>query len=172
MHSHLSSLVLSSLVVLGAACASSGAGANAVAASDSTACALQPKDSVFAVHAPVYRDCAVTTKATMISTGVHPDFTPPRGTTCMSAEYEFVVTIAGVVDVASARLIKTNSQQYADAMKQMLSRLKYEPAKRDGAPVAQITTLKEAAQLMTVVVPANSPTGGARPSPGRVRPSC
>lgn len=161
-------LVLAVVTVLGAACASSSGGGTAASASGG--CELQPKDSVFAALGPVYRDCAVTTKATMISTGIHPDFTPPRGTNCLSAEYEFVVTPAGLVDVASARLIKTNSQQYADAMKQMLSRLKYEPAKRDGAAVAQITTLKEAAQMMTVVVPAGS--SPSRPNPARNRPSC
>ena len=170
MHSRLLPLVLTPVIILTAACASSGTSAGTASAAIES-CELQPKDSVYARLGPVYRDCAVTTKATMISTGVHPDYTPPRGTTCFTAEYEFVVTSTGLVDVATARLVKTNNQQFADAMKSMLPRLKYEPAKRDGVAVSQITTYKDGGQVMTVVVPAGSPPP-SRPSPGRVRPSC
>ncbi len=166
MPTRVASLLLTSLITLTAACASSGGGA----ASASSSCELQPRDSVYAAFAPVYRECAVTTKARLLTTDVHPDFSPPRGSTCFSVEVEFVVTRTGTVDASSVRVLKSNSQQFTDALLTMLARVKYEPATRDGVPVSQITGLKQTAQLMTVVVPAG--TSPSRVNPGRARPSC
>ncbi|MEO7458354.1 MAG: hypothetical protein ABIY52_18995 [Gemmatimonadaceae bacterium] len=152
------------LTMVVAACASSG---TAASTSDG-GCALQPKDSVYLGSGAVYRDCAVATKVKLVTNDVHPDFTPSaRGNGCYSAEFEFVVNTNGVIDLATARLLRTNNQQLADATLSMLPRLRYEPATIDGKPVAQITTMKQELITKTVVA-----APGQRPNPGRAGPGC
>ncbi len=168
MRNQLTLLAAVSIVVITTACASSGGGAPSARSS----CALLPGDSVFAAHAPVFRDCAVTTKARVLSTSVHAEFTPTGAASCDSAEYEFVVTPGGLVDVETARLVKSNDQQFADAVRLVRARLKYEPATRDGAPVAQIADFKQAMQRMTVVVPAGTSPSSVRPRGMSSRPTC
>ncbi|MDB4891086.1 MAG: hypothetical protein JWL61_2941 [Gemmatimonadetes bacterium] len=144
------------------ACASSGAKGT----SAEGGCALRPQDSTFAMHMPLYRDCAVERKVQKITPNIAPDWQPNtsgRGSGCYSAEVEFVVTADGKPDATTARVVRTNTPALAEAVLAVIPRFKYEPAKRDGVAVAQITT--EKFELMTRVV---SVPAGTRPSPSNM----
>jgi hypothetical protein len=154
-------LAATALILLTLACTS----ANRASGSDT--CELQPRDSVFAVHAPVFRDCAVTTRARLLTTDLRPDFTPPARAGCYAVQYEFVVLPTGYADANTARLVRTNNQQLADAYLALLSRFRFEPARRDGASVAQIVGMGTEVITRVVVAPA-----GQRPPPSRAGPGC
>ncbi|MEO8621390.1 MAG: energy transducer TonB, partial [bacterium] len=120
-------------------------------------CPLRPEDSVFVGATPVYRDCAVTTKAFLLTNDIHADFTPSRGgPRCYSVELEYVVNEKGEVETATARVVKTNNQMFAEAQLSILPQWKFEPAKLNDVPVRQIVVDKKTAQVMSVVVPSGS----------------
>jgi hypothetical protein len=152
------------VAVLVTACASSGSGT----ASAERDCALRPQDSTFAAHIPLYRECAVQRRARETTTNIIPDFRPSNpGNSCYVAEIEFVVTASGTPDATTARVLRTNTPELAEAALKVIPRLRYEPAQRDGAPVAQILVRKFEMITKTVIVPA-----GQRPNPGRPGPGC
>lgn len=154
-------IVTAALVI---ACASAGSNAT----SSKGDCSLRPQDSTFAAHAPLYRACAVERKASKIATRIVPEFRPTnQGNGCYVAEVEFVVTPLGVPDAATARVLRTNTKEYADAVLAILPQLRYEPAQRGGVPVAQIVVETSEMITKTVTVPV-----GQRPNPGRRGPGC
>lgn len=151
------------------ACASAP---NRSAATDGAGCALRPQDSTFIATGPVYRDCAVETKAVLLTKDIHPDFRPEsRNGACYSAEVDYVVNEAGFVETKTARIVRTNNQAYAESIMSILPQWKFEPARRDGVPVRQIVVGVHKASVSVVVLPA-----GTRPSastrPPRQKPSC
>lgn len=149
------------LLILAGACASSG-----TSSSQAGDCALQPADSVFTKAGPVYRDCAVTTKARLLNPDLRPDF-QMSGSGCNVAELEYVVTADGVADTRTARVRRTNNQAFADAVLTLLTRRRFEPATRNGVPVAQIVDDKLSVGAVVVVV-----REGQRPPPMRPGPGC
>ena len=167
------------VVVVAAACASSS-GSNAAVASangdlSASGCALRPQDSTFFASGPVYRDCAVSTKAVLLTTGVRPDFQPDRQAlksgVCAVVELDYVVGADGFVEAKTAHVVKTNNPTYADAVVAILPLWRFEPAKLNGAPVRQIISAKEKVQVVTVVMPAGQmPSPSTRPP--RTTPSC
>jgi hypothetical protein len=118
------------------------------------------------MHIPLYRDCAVDRKAHKLVAEITPDYRP-TGNGCVSAELEFVVTTDGKADATTARVLRTTTPAYADAVLAIVPRFRYEPAKKDGVAVAQIVVEKYGAISKTVVAVA-----GTRPSPGRAGPGC
>ena len=152
-------------VALVAACASGAGRTSAVGAS----CGLSGRDSVFAVGRPVYRDCAVDRRARLTAT-VPPDYRPavPR-TACYSVDVAFVVDTLGKPEVATARIVRTNDQAFADAVFATLGRWKYEPAMRGGMLVRQIVNEHRSGATMLVAVPAGS---GPPPKPSQRPPTC
>lgn len=145
-----------------AACASGGA-----KAAREEDCAPRAQDSLFTRFAPAWRDCAVDTKAKLTSTDVRPDFRPaPTRTTCYAADFEFVVDTTGAVEVATARMTRATDSEFAASVSSMLSRLRFDPARKDGRPVRQIFFLHQmtAVQILRVAVPAGA---GAPPRPSR-----
>ena len=166
------------VVVVAAACASSSgsvAGASANGDMSAGGCALRPQDSTFAASGPVYRDCAVSSKAYLLTTDIHPDFQASRAAmksgVCAVAEVDYVVGADGYVEARTAHIVKTNNPTYADAVVAILPQWRFEPAKLDGVPVRQIISAKEWIQGGVVVMPA-----GQKPSPSarapRTTPSC
>ena len=153
------------LVTLVVACA--GAANRTTPAGPS--CSLGGRDSVFAVGKPVYRDCAVERRARLTAT-VPPDYRPavPR-TGCYSVDVEFVVDTLGKPELATAQIVRTNDQAFADAVFATLGRWKYEPAMRGGTLVRQIVNEHRSGASMLVVVPAGS---GPPPKPSQRPPSC
>ncbi|MEO5814151.1 MAG: hypothetical protein ABIT20_02610 [Gemmatimonadaceae bacterium] len=163
----LGSIVPAALLVvatLAGACASSGG--KGAAAESGSGCALRPQDSTFAIHMPLYRDCAVERKVQKLTMNIAPEYRLTSNG-CVSAELEFVVTADGKVDATTARVVRTTTPAYAEAVLAILPRFRYEPAKRDGVAVAQIVTEKHEAITKTVVAIA-----GTRPNPGRAGPGC
>jgi hypothetical protein len=118
------------------------------------------------MHMPVYRDCAVERRVRKLTTNIAPDYRPTSNS-CVSAELEFVVTADGKPDATTARVVRTTTPAYAEAVLAILPRFRYEPARRDGVAVAQIVTEKYGAISKTVVAVA-----GTRPNPGRAGPGC
>ena len=161
---------------LGACASSSPNRAETTANADvAGTCAIRPQDSTFTVAGAVYRDCAVTTKAFRLTKDVHPDFhAPQKNGGCYMAEMEYVVNEKGAIEMATARVVRTNNQDYADAVASTLPQLRFEPGKINEVPVRQIVTDKQQWITMTMVVPAGtSPSSAAaKASMTRPRPSC
>lgn len=167
------------LVVISAlgACASSSPNRPETTAGADVAgtCTLRPQDSTFTVAGSVYRDCAVTTKAFLLTKDIHPDFQPPlKSGGCYVAEMEYVVNEKGAIETATARVVRTNNQAFAEAVVSILPQWKFEPGKINDVPVRQIVTDKQ--QMMTMMVampPGSSPSSAAaKASMTRPRPSC
>jgi hypothetical protein len=139
------------LAVLGtASCASAGG-------PHGSSCAPLPRDSTYAAAGPVYRDCAVDTKAKSVGTVPRPDFQPSSArNACYFAELEFVVDKGGRPEMSTATVLHTNERSFADAELATVSAWKYEPAMLAGAPVRQIVTERKTVAVMTVLVPAGS----------------
>jgi len=150
-------------LTLAAACASAGGVAGRAR------CGLTGHDSTYLAGGPVYRDCAVDTKARLVTTGLHPDYRPSRNG-CYSAEVEFVVDAAGVPEPRSIRTVRTNDPAFAEALAAFVPGLKYEPARIGGAPVRQIVSERQSFMTGTVLVPKGS-APPSRPS-GATRPNC
>ena len=161
-----------------AACASSANRTETGGGEDSSGgCGLRPQDSTFAAGGPVYRDCAVKTKARNVTTDIHPDFRPTTaGNGCYSVELEYVVDQKGFAETKTARIVRTNNQAFAESVISILPQWKFEPAKRDGVPVRQIMIDKQSmmTRVVRVVVPAGSPPtpADAKAAAGRPGPGC
>jgi hypothetical protein len=156
-------IVLASLGIVMAACASAGGGRTSQAA-----CALPERDSAFLLGRPVYRECGVDRQARRLTANVRPDFRPatPRST-CYSTDLEFVVDSTGKPEVQTARILRANDQEFGASMLATLPSWKYEPATRDRIPVRQIVTEHKMLSTMVVVVP----KGSSPPSAPSQRPS-
>jgi hypothetical protein len=140
-----------------AACSSATSNATTAAAP----CGLRGQDSVFVSGRPVYRDCAVDKKARLTSANLHPDFRPTQnGNTCYYVDAEYVVNDSGKVEIPTARIVRSNNQSLADAVTQMLPRVTYEPAAREGKPVRQIVV--EHTQVLQVVTRSGQAPSAAR----------
>lgn len=136
-------LLVSSLIA--AACASAGGPRLAN-------CDAEPGDSVFAAGGPVYHDCAVDRKATL-SNRPTIDFRPATvGNACFSADLQFVVGANGRPETATARVIRSTNQAFADAVLQSLGSWRYDPAVRNGEPVREIVTEHRTAAVAVVIV--------------------
>lgn len=156
-------IVFATLGIGTAACASARGGSTSQAA-----CALPERDSVFLLGRPLYRECAVDRQARLVTAGVRPDFHPatPRST-CYSTDLEFVVDSTGKPEVQTARIVRTNDQEFGASTLATLASWKYEPAMRERIPVRQLVTEHKTLSAMVVVVP----KGSSPPSGPSQRPS-
>jgi len=127
-------LVIGAVVL--AACASGGARSDAA----SMRCAPIVADSLIS-GVPVYPACGVTREARVVSTPMRPQYTPPAGLTCVSAVVEVVVDAKGNVIPRTARVVRASDPSLGSAMLAALPNLRYDPATRDGAAVAQLTSI-------------------------------
>lgn len=154
------------MVLVVAACSSSG---NHVEPSDASAdrCPLRPQDSTFRAIGPVYRDCAVTSKAVFLTQSIRPEFHPSTqgaSAACYSAELEYVVNAKGLVETKTARVVRTNSQPLAEALLAILSQWKFQPARVNDQSVRQIVLDRQAVRVRVVTSP-STPSGSAHGSP-------
>lgn len=145
-------------LVLAAACASA---VSTPSAAPRAACPLGSADSVVVSGGAVYRDCAVDRKAQLRTTRVKMDFTFPSHPRCYSAEVEFVVDTAGLVEMQTVRVVTTNDTPFARALIAILPKYRYDPARIAGRPVRQMVTeqRKDYTEMVRVVV-------GTTPTPG------
>lgn len=130
-------------------------------------CALRAQDSVYAASGIVYRDCAVDVRARLL-TRISPDYRP-AGVGCVSAAIEFVVGTDGVPDARTARIVRSNDAVYAESVMQTIPRVRYEPARRDGANVQQIVLYPAmiSSQVIRVSAGGPPPSRGTLPRPQR-----
>ena len=125
-------------------------------------CQLRSQDSTFAAGGIVYRECAVDTKAKLMTDRLSPDFRPnTTASKCYSATFEFVVDKDGLVELPTASVSRANSDEFAESVKALLPKLRFEPAKRDDAVVRQIFSYHTSIGLVARVVSSNGSTMGA-----------
>lgn len=137
-----------------AACASAGARGSA-----SDDCVLSSDQAAMAHGLPLFRDCNVDRKARLAITRPHSQFTPNTrgGSTCYAATVEFVVDSTGHPEAESVHVIKATDPSYGAAVAEVIHRLAFEPAMKDGRTVRQIDTFEEKVTVAKVVVPAGAP---------------
>jgi hypothetical protein len=157
--SNITATLLGAWVVAG--CASGGAGTTA----QSAPCDLRGRDSVFAAAGPVYRECAVDVAARFVAADQRPEFEPkmPPRSECLYVDLQFVVSPTGKAELSTARIERTNDDNYADGMKANLASWRYDPAMRGGQPVRQIV-LEHRFVLLAVSV-TRVPAGSTPPAP-------
>lgn len=156
------SLLLVVAVTVVAACASSGNAKESAAGGGAGNCPSMPQDSLYAAGGPVYRECAVSTKARPLPTDARPNFTPASGgKDCYSAEVEFVIDANGYPETRTARVLRSNDNAFAESIMATLPQWRFEPATVDGTPVRQITTTRHTAQVRRVAVPSGSSPSAA-----------
>ena len=143
-----------------AACASGGAKTETA----SLRCAAIVADSLLG-GVPVYPPCGVAREVRLISAPFRPQYTPPPGASCVRAEMQVVVDAQGNVVPRTARVIRSTDPSLTTAMMAALPLLRYEPATKDGAPVAQLHTL---GWIMTVQAMPAAMRGTSRAT----RPRC
>lgn len=131
------------------------------------ACSVAAVDSAWLASGPVYRDCDVERPAAARTTG-RPRFTFPRELSCVIVELEFVVDSTGRPRPETARVVSTNSAEYAELLLETLPRWRYEPARRAGAPVHQVVHVRHARadERLPFVIQ------GQRPPPRAPAPPC
>ena len=123
---------------------------------------------------PVYRECGVTSKAVVLTQGIHPAFQPSaqdaKSGRCYSAELEFVIGVNGLIETKTARVVRTNSQPLAEAIISMLPQLKFQPARLNDETVRQIMNYRQVVKTRVVIVPAgttpSAPAGSTHGTPG------
>ena len=136
-----------------------------------SACTLPAQDSVYLSRGPVYRDCAVTTKAKIIPASRRLDYTLANtGRTCSMAEVELVVDTLGVPEPESIRIIRTNDPRMAEAVTESARSWRFEPARLNNAPVRQIVLERPIVSVMRVERTTASPP--SRPPAGARAPTC
>lgn len=127
---------------------------------------------MFAATGPVFRDCAVDNRASLLVANPRIDFQPPRApSSCYSAEVEFVVDASGTPEMQTARIVRATDQSFGQAVLTAVAGWRYKPAERDGHRVRQIVEDRRMAQSMVVVVPAGSPPPSG-PPPRTALPRC
>src|SRR5260370_27158388 len=131
-------------------------------------CQLSALDSAYIDGGPVYRECAVDTRARLLDSRVTSDFQPsdPRsgGQQCYSGVIAFVVDTAGAPEPQTVRVVRTNDRSFADALIRVLPRLHYQPARKNAKPVRQIVEYGQVVSL--VAVPAGQSPRTANLAPG------
>jgi hypothetical protein len=165
MPPHLTGLAVVTVLFV-AACSSS---ANHMESVDTSAdrCALRPQDSTFMAGGPVYRDCAVKSKAVFLTQSIHPEFHPSMqgtGSACYSADLEYVVDAKGLVETKTARVVRTNSEPLVEALLSILPQWKFQPARLNDQPVRQIVLERRVVKFRVVTSP-SAPSGSAHGSP-------
>lgn len=89
---------------------------------------------------PVYRACSVNRSARGPTFSSNWNFNPTQG--CGRATIEFVVNEFGIPERETARVILGNDTRLGEAMLQFLTSMRYEPARKNGATVAQLMTFE------------------------------
>jgi hypothetical protein len=94
-------------------------------------------------------------------------YTPATGQTCLRATIDVVVDSTGRPLPETARLVRATDPGFGVAVLSNLGGMRFEPARKDGRPVAQLVRFDQA--IMAVVVPAGTPRSAVRPPH---RPPC
>lgn len=117
----------------------------------------------------VYRDCAVDQKARPQAGAPQVKYTPPRRPMCARAIIDVVVDSTGHPVPETARVVRSTDPHFGLAVLQNLPSERYEPAIKDGRPVAQLIRVERTMSVVLVAVPAGTPPASVRPPR---RPKC
>jgi hypothetical protein len=117
-------------------------------------CPAPPTDSILlATHA--FADCQVEKQARRRGGEPKVDWRQTPGNfdpgSCYMAEFEFVVDTSGVVEEPSIRLVSSTDGDYEDAVRETISKLRYEPARLAGRKVRQVVRYQRKANVRVMV---------------------
>jgi hypothetical protein len=129
--------------------------------------ACQPVDSSFALGAPVFRECGVDREARVRGRQPRMDFNPRSIKACYNVVVVVVIDERGAPVPATAKVVRTNDSEFAQAFLSTLPAWDFTPAEKDGMPVMQVVEIGQAA--MTRVVRSDRPT---RPPVPTRQPNC
>ena len=141
-----------------AACSSATGGSRS-----SANCVLEAADSIYAVSAPLYRECAVDRPARAIQSNLEMGRSnmPPTNP-CMRAEAQFVVGADGVPEPGTIRLLQSNNAAITEALRRSIPGWRYRPALLNQQPVRQLVRVEQKAAVTVV----SAGSSGRRPSCG------
>lgn len=155
-------------VVLSSACAT-GAANGPIAVAPQGASTLRQEcqaiDSSFALGTPVYTECGVERPARVRGRQPTPDFSPrPPVRDCFMAVVEVVVDERGSAVPATARVVRSNDAQFAQAFLNTIPAYRFTPAQKDGLPVKQVIQIGRSAAVR--VVSSDRPMAPPTSTPG------
>jgi hypothetical protein len=124
------------------------AGVSAGSAGAQARCELLAADTLYLRDGPVYRDCAVDRRASLVNRGIGPDLNfflgslsptevPVRGL-CFRIEFTFVVDTTGAPEDGTARVVRSSDPRWTDTVLRWLPMWIYRPALKGGVPVRQV----------------------------------
>lgn len=117
-------------------------------------CPDVPPDSIPA-GVRVYQPCQVDREAKQRGNPPRLDWAPAsselRDGSCFRAEFEFVVDTAGFPELATIHETSSNNAGFSQAVRDAIFRLRYEPARREGAPVRQLVAYRQSAAVRRVL---------------------
>ncbi|MHB1312374.1 MAG: hypothetical protein ACYC3L_10175 [Gemmatimonadaceae bacterium] len=120
---------------------------------------------------PVYQACQVEREAKPSGMAPRLDWNPPlsdlRDGGCFRAEFQFVVDTLGVPEVGTIRDVNANNANFEQAVKDVIPRLRYEPARLRGSAVRQVVSYHQTVGVRRVVT--SSPYA---PPPSSRMPLC
>jgi len=160
--SAMRNLLLLGAVMVTAACAGQKAA--------SSSCEPVPLEYAIA-GTTVYRECAVDKKASPPATFPQTRFSPSPSNLkgCYRADFEFVIDTVGRPILSTIKVLRSTDAEFTQAVRETLSGLRYTPAVKDGAPVAQLATFGRV--MMAYVSSSSTPASVARASAPR-SPNC
>lgn len=110
---------------------------------------------------PAYQACQVDREARPRGSPPRLEWNPPtsglRDGSCMRADFTFVVDTLGVPDPLTIRDVTATSIDFQQAVRDVIPRLRYEPAQLNGAPVRQIVAYRQSVGIRVVI--SSSPSG-------------
>ena len=116
---------------------------------------------------PAYQACQVDREARLRGTAPRVQWTPRTSElhdgSCMRADFTFIVDTLGIPDVETIRDVTATNVDFQQAVRDVIPRLRYEPALLNGAPVRQMIAYKQSVGVRIVI--SSSPSG--RPSSSR-----
>jgi len=125
------------------------------------ACPDTPVDSIPSGK-PVYQACQVDREAKERGFTPRMDWTPPVGDlrdgSCFRADFEFVVDTLGVPEVGTIHDIRVTDASLQEAVRDVIRRLRYEPAQLKGGPVRQVVAYSQTVAVRRVVTSSRNAT--------------
>jgi hypothetical protein len=164
-------IALGVVLVMSSACAAGGAKSTVDVVPQRASAArqdCQATDSSFVLGSLVYTECGVDRPARELGRQPRMDFGPrPPFKECYNAVVAVVIDERGSTVPASARIVRTNDTEFAQAFLNTIPGWRFTPAQKDGLPVKQVVQIGQG--LMVRVTSGSRPMGP--PSPTR-SPRC
>ena len=124
-------------------------------------CEPAPADVLTAANQIVYSRCQVDKAARKPARWPDMQFTPRLD--CGSVLLQVVIDAEGRVVPRATRVIRSNDVSFTDAFQNSLAAARFQPAVKDGIPVAMLDTVSNGYSVVRVV----TTTASGAPPPGR-----